>query len=161
MPVIHMPGFIEVLRAQFELDWHGIHGAPRWDRVRLNGLELARETGANTRVIESFAFLHDSRRLNDGTDPEHGHRAAIFALELRQAHLSLDDDEFSLLQAACCGHSDGMLEADITVMTCWDADRLDLGRVGIRPDPNRLCTAAARDPAMIEWAYERSLRIGV
>ena len=31
-------------------------------------------------------------------------------------------------------------------------------RVGIKPHPNRLCTEAARDPAMLEWAYHRSLR---
>jgi uncharacterized protein len=48
------------------------------------------------------------------------------------------------------------MTGDITVLTCWDADRLDLGRVGIRPAAHRLCTDAARDPAMIEWAYRRS-----
>jgi uncharacterized protein len=43
------------------------------------------------------------------------------------------------------------------VLTCWDADRLDLGRVGIRPLAERLCTDAARQPAMLQWAYRRSL----
>ena len=46
-------------------------------------------------------------------------------------------------------------------MTCWDADRLDLGRVGIRPDPRRLFTAAARSPELLSWAYQRSLRYGL
>jgi uncharacterized protein len=95
--------------------------------------------------------------MNDGIDPEHGHRAAEFAMTLRDLHLTLDDDEFRLLQMACRGHSEGLLEADVTVMTCWDADRLDLGRVGIRPDPRYLCTPVAREASMIEWAYERSL----
>ena len=44
-----------------------------------------------------------------------------------------------------CHHSDGRVDADVTVQTCWDADRLDLGRVGKRPDPRLLCTPAARD----------------
>ena len=44
----------------------------------------------------------------------------------------------------------GQTEADITIQTCWDADRLDLGRVWIIPDPDRLCTEPARDPALIE-----------
>lgn len=48
--------------------------------------------------------------------------------------------------------------ADITVQTCWDADRLDLGRVGIRPDPDRLCTSAAKESDLLEWAYARSVR---
>jgi uncharacterized protein len=42
------------------------------------------------------------------------------------------------------------------VQACWDADRLDLGRVGIAPAPERLCTAAARE--RIAWANERALR---
>lgn len=35
--------------------------------------------------------------------------------------------------------------------------RLDLGRVGIGPAPRRLCTDAARDEGVIEWAYARSM----
>jgi uncharacterized protein len=50
----------------------------------------------------------------------------------------------------------GRTEADNTIQTCWDADRLDLGRVGIVPDPSRLCTAAAKEPAIRAWAYQRS-----
>jgi uncharacterized protein len=49
-----------------------------------------------------------------------------------------------------------LTEADVTVQTCWDADRLDLGRIGIKPEPRFLCTAAAQDPALIEWALLRS-----
>lgn len=36
-----------------------------------------------------------------------------------------------------------------TVLACWDADRLDLARVGIQPQPQRLCTGAARDASTI------------
>jgi uncharacterized protein len=44
---------------------------------------------------------------------------------------------------------------DLTIQTCWDADRLDLGRVGIVVRPARLCTAAARDAKLIAWARRR------
>jgi uncharacterized protein len=44
-----------------------------------------------------------------------------------------------------------------TIQTCWDADRLDLGRVGITPHPSRLCTEAARRPEMIRWADGRAI----
>jgi uncharacterized protein len=150
---------IRYVRAQFRLDWHGIHGAPHWARVLDNGLRLAECTGARTDVITLFAFLHDSRRLHDGTDYGHGHLAADYAVELRGRCFDIDDAGFSLLAAACRGHSDGLIEADLTVQTCWDADRLDLGRVGIRPDPHRLCTPAARNPELIEWAYRRSMGV--
>lgn len=145
------------LRGQFALDWHGIHGASHWARVRVNGLALAASTGARARVVEQFAFLHDARRLNDDHDPDHGHRAAQLAQQLAGRLFSLPADELALLQVACHGHSDGHLAGDITVLACWDADRLDLGRVGIRPLAERLCTAAARRPEMIEAAYRRSL----
>jgi uncharacterized protein len=147
------------LRQDFLLDWGGIHGAPHWARVMENGLRLSASTGANAKVVEAFAFVHDSRRHNDGHDRHHGRRAAEFARALPASLLALDDSEMDLLAAACEGHSDGMMKADITVCTCWDADRLDLGRVGIVPDPARLCTEAARDPGIIRWAYARSIRV--
>lgn len=150
---------IQLLRRNFALDWGGIHGASHWARVRENGLRLCDSTGANPRVVEAFAFLHDSQRQDDGRDRLHGHRAAAFARSLPLAMLDLSELELDLLVAACRGHSEGIIEADITVCTCWDADRLDLGRVGIVPCPSRLCTDAARDPAMIRWAYARSTRI--
>jgi uncharacterized protein len=109
-------------------------------------------------LVELFAFLHDSRRLNDDSDYEHGKRAAIFAQALAGSVFELAPSDLEDLLTACRGHSDGLRQGHITVLTCWDADRLDLGRVGIKPSPGRLCTAAARDPVMLEWAYERSIR---
>jgi uncharacterized protein len=147
------------LRGHFALDWHGIHGAAHWARVRANGLRLAPHTGANTRVVEAFAFVHDACRRDDGHDPLHGERAAALARVIQGHYLFLGDDELALLEVACIGHSRGAVEGDSTVCTCWDADRLDLGRVAIRPAPHRLCTAAARDPGMLEWAYRRSVGI--
>lgn len=145
------------IRARFSLDWQGIHGAPHWGRVLDNGMRLCERTGARTDVVTLFAYLHDSMRREDGTDPDHGPLAADYAVELRGCCFDIDDRGLSLLIEACRSHSDGLTEADVTIQTCWDADRLDLGRVGRRPDPRRLCTAAARDPAVIEWAYRRSL----
>jgi len=56
------------------------------------------------------------------------------------------------------GGTHGTSAADATIATCWDADRLDLGRVGTMPRPERLCTEAARDPWVIAWAWGRSLK---
>ena len=149
---------IEIVRQQFRLEWHGIHGVPHWGRVRWNGLAMARVNGAREDVVELFAFLHDSQRLHDGTDREHGARAADYALELNREVLRLDRPGLELLTYAVRHHSDGLLEADLTVQTCWDADRLDLGRVGKTPRVEKLCTAEARDPVLRDLAYQRSLR---
>ncbi len=54
-------------------------------------LRLAGETGANVEVVSLFAILHDSRRINEVTDPEHGPRAAEFAAEIRGTVFDLDD----------------------------------------------------------------------
>ena len=136
---------IATLREHFQLEWTGIHGAPHWARVRENGLRLAALTGARTRVIEAFAFVHDSCRQNDYADPGHGPRAAEFARTLVQRRkLLLAPDELELLVLACEGHTGGRAHEDITVCTCWDADRLDLTRVGMIPDPKYLSTEAAR-----------------
>ena len=146
------------LRDQFLIDWHGHHGASHWVRVRRNGLLLAKGTGANALVVELFAFFHDSCRVNEYTDRNHGSRGAELAVKLRGKYFDATEAEMALLVCACSGHSDGHLDADITVQTCWDADRLDLGRVGIEPDAKYLCTAAAKDPETIASAYKRSIR---
>ncbi len=147
---------IERVRSEFALSWDGIHGVKHWARVRDNGLRLARLTGANPEVVELFAFLHDAKRLNEGRDPDHGKRAAKFIGSLPGSLIALPDEGLQLLMYACQYHSDGLTEADVTVQTCWDADRLDLGRIGIKPNPRYLCTPAARETGMIEWAFRRS-----
>ena len=55
-------------------------------------------------------------------------------------------------------HSDGLLEADITVQTCWDADRLDFGLTGTTPLVEKLCTEEARDPVLRDLAYRQNLQ---
>ncbi|KIQ96264.1 hypothetical protein [Lysobacter sp. A03] len=148
------PDLLREIRRQFRLDWAGHHGFPHWARVYRHGLYVGRAVGADLRVVELFAFLHDSQRENEYTDPEHGSRAAHYACWLRsKGRFELDAPALDLLVAACQGHSDGHQLADPTVMACWDADRLDLGRVGIRPDPRRLCTVPARDPGYLARAW--------
>ena len=149
-------GLLRILQEAYQLSWDGIHGYSHWARVRQNGLRLAGMTGAKPKVVELFAFLHDSQRRNDSIDPDDGKRAADFIDSLKDAFVRLPDEELQLLQYACAGHTDGLTEGDVTVQTCWDADRLDLGRVGIRPDVQRLCTSVARQPKIIEWACARN-----
>jgi uncharacterized protein len=108
-------------------------------------------------VVELFALLHDTQRQNEWEDPLHGHRGADFAQSLRGTWFDVTNAEMDLLDAAIRYHADGLIEGDVTVQTCWDADRLDLGRVGIRPDPRKLCTEAAQRPDVLAAAHERSL----
>jgi uncharacterized protein len=147
---------IETILKQYLLSPRGIHGLPHWARVLENGINLAQQTGARIAVVELFAVFHDARRMNDGWDREHGYRGAELAAQFRRAHFHLSDGDFDLLYEACRDHTLGNTAADITVQTCWDADRLDLGRVRIDLDRKYLCTEAARDSALMSWADRRS-----
>lgn len=144
--MITLSQLLHQVRREFALNWYGEHGGSHWARVLRHGRFLAGETGANLRVIELFAVLHDSQRQNEFEDPEHGARAAVFARSLGAERLGLSRRELGQLMVACAHHSAGYIAAeDITIECCWDADRLDIGRVGPLPDPKFLCTSAARD----------------
>lgn len=118
------------------------------------GLELCRqETRADRTVVFLFALFHDSMRLSDGGDPAHGARGARLAVALRGEDLfSASDGQMRLLVFACRWHDAGGVSDDPTVGLCWDADRLNLWRVGLRPAPALLSTRAARSTRRIEWA---------
>jgi uncharacterized protein len=140
----------------YPLPTRGTHGIPHWSRVLETALRLAEHTGADPQVVTLFSVFHDARRLNEGTDPDHGRRGADLALQLRPL-LEITDPQLEQLTYACIHHTEGLIDADPTVQTCWDADRLDLWRVGITPLDSQLCTDAARDPEIQAWARGRSL----
>jgi uncharacterized protein len=160
LPDVITPQLVDYLRKNYKLHWDGIHGWDHWVRVCENGLHLARQNGANQNVVALFAFTHDMARESDGTDRNHGARAAKrIREELQGRYIHLSEEELAQLEMAVSLHTDGLVQADITVQTCWDSDRLDLGRAGYHPHPKRLCTPQAKDPATIEWAYRRSIYI--
>lgn len=142
-PDIHAPLWERITRER-SAEFHGIHGPHHWARVERNGLYIARDSGANTDVVRMFALFHDACRINDGFDPQHGERGAAYALELRPLLDFLDDSAFDQLVSACTWHTDQVHHGDPTIQTCFDADRLDLERVGIAPDPAYLNTETAR-----------------
>lgn len=58
--------------------------------------------------------------------------------------LPVTDLQLALLAYACENHTDMTYCVERTVACCWDADRLDLTRIGIAPDPDLLNTETAR-----------------
>jgi uncharacterized protein len=156
IPAMNLKPVLEAILADYALPLNGDHGVAHWARVLENARRLADETGADLAVVELFAVLHDSRRINEYSDPLHGPRAAEFAATLRGRVFELPSHQFRLLTVACEGHTHERTHPDITVQTCWDADRLDLGRVGITPHPSRLCTEFAKRRDTIRWADGRA-----
>jgi uncharacterized protein len=155
-PVFNRYTLLQHLRHQFQIDWWGHHGIAHWARVRANGLMLAGQTGANRHVVELFAFFHDSCRINEHEDEGHGVLGAELAMHLKGKFFDATDHEMDLLRYACVHHSDGMVKGDPTVLTCWDADRLDLWRVGIIPKARYLGTEAARTDVVMAKANRRA-----
>ena len=152
---LDFPELLQLILNEYALPQFGTHGVTHWARVWENGERVAARSGAKIDVVRLFAIFHDSRRINEGNDPGHGLRGARFAESLRGKAFDLSDADFKLLYTACEFHTDGKTLADVTVQTCWDADRLDLGRVGMRPYPKYLCTDVAKEDETIEWAFVR------
>jgi uncharacterized protein len=141
---LDFPEIWRVLTAHFQLgDWSP-HGPNHWKNVEANGLSLARDSDADIIVVRLFAVFHDCERQTDSTDPEHGQRAAALALGLHGSLFSIAPQQLDDLCYACTWHHRGKVTDHPTIGVCWDADRLDLPRVGIRPDVKMMSTAEGK-----------------
>ena len=148
MSVFENEPLMIAIREQYRLNYeNGVHGVQHWARVRVTALRLAENTpGVRVDVLELFAVLHDACRHNDFADHDHGPRAAVLAQELHaQGLFELDKAGMKLLVRAIHVHTGGEVESDLTIGCAWDADRLDLPRVGKRVKAEYLSTQAAKD----------------
>ena len=144
-----MEKIIEEIRRYMHERWTlgALHGIKHWDRVYENGHKLLTPE-VNARVVGLFAYLHDSCRNDNGADLLHGPRAARWIETLRETYLKeVTEEEIKLLKEACRLHTTTRKTGDPTIDACFDADRLDLWRVDIIPDPNRLATEKGKEIA--------------
>lgn len=160
----HLDHIQRLVLAQFKLDPLGVHGIPHWRRVYRNGLLIARHVkGVDPEVVAAFALLHDAGRENEWDDPMHGVRGVQLAQRLRHEAglVGLTNEQFIQLTAAIIDHPLGFVIPDDglyreTIAACWDADRLDLGRVGVKPCPRLMSTPYARRPEVIERMWHEA-----
>jgi uncharacterized protein len=129
----------------FRCNPHSIHGPAHWRNVEDTVIFIASETGADVVVGRLFAIFHDCCRLNDGSDWAHGPRAADLLRRIAGSRFTLDVARLDLLLHAVSHHTDGTISDDPTIGACWDADRLDLGRVGITPDEILMSTQPGKE----------------
>lgn len=140
-------GLISFLRKVYQCDWDGFHGINHWNRVASNGKAIGKLQGlksADLLIVDLFSYIHDSCRQNEDEDINHGQRAAVMAWDLNGLCYDLNRCSLDKLCNAIAGHSYGAISNDITIQTCWDADRLDLGRVGITPSNKYISKIAIR-----------------
>jgi uncharacterized protein len=157
-----------------------IHGPAHWSRVRRFGALLGEGEAlpdAARACVEIFAWVHDLAREHDGGGNEHAIDGAVYIDRVVPAVFGvLLPDQMETLRTAIRYHSDGMTaqqafaadllpqvawDAEVLVATvgcCWDADRLDLPRVGIVPDARFMSTASWRHAqrSVLVAGYETS-----
>lgn len=148
------------------LEPYGYHGIPHWERVLVNGLMLKQmlPDHVSEDVLFLFALFHDSKRENEEYDILHGMRGADYFKRchdegLIPLHLIPTDLEpmqiISTVVKACSYHTMNLFDGNSRVAACFDADRLDLERVGIYPDITKLNYQTAISKQLI---YECSIR---
>lgn len=155
---IHMLDLRALVIAQAPLAQSELHGVTHWNQVRANGFKLI-DAGAvaDRKVVELFALLHDCQRIDEWADPDHGQRAADYMIVLwQQGRLDITEWQMGELHYAIRYHT-GERRAGIfrTAGVCWDADRLDLPRVGVDVDPAYLSTKQARRMIRRRWWSRR------
>lgn len=145
---INFPFLWETLTARFRLGEDSLHGPDHWRRVEQHGLRLAQATpDADVVVVRLFSVFHDAERVNESSDPDHGRRAAQLVKRRCGEWFVLSEDQLRVLRTACKYHADGETTHDPTIGCCWDADRLDLPRVGIEPHRDLMSTPTGKNLA--------------
>ncbi|MFN8150306.1 MAG: hypothetical protein U0R24_04150 [Solirubrobacterales bacterium] len=139
-----------------------LHGPKHWRAVaRTGAVILNHAPHAHARSVFVFAAVHDTQRLNDGFDPDHGKRAAA-VLESELDH-GLGDSQLDRVLYALRHHSGGTgpeRHDDPTIGACWDSDRLTLDRVRIVPDETYISTPPVREDLQRFRAIARRISEG-
>ncbi len=140
-----MKKIVKKIKQQLKISPDSIHAESHWKRVAFFGEYIAKKEGLNTHLIKLFAYFHDSKRHNDSYDPKHGPRAAEYVKTFKLTELGLNEKEREQLIFACRYHTYEKKTEDRDILACWDSDRLDLPRIGITIDPDRLFTKTAQN----------------
>lgn len=140
---------LDLVIRDLKINLYGDHGIKHWERVYKNTKILADHYKVESEVFELFSILHDSKRENEYRDEEHGLRASLFTKQLLDKGLIvLNIEDSNRLLFACKNHTikdkNNSLYKDLIVQICFDSDKLDLGRVGIHPDPKRMFTSYSK-----------------
>ena len=120
----------------------GIHGIPHLRRVSFIAGRIANFYGENVESAVVAGFLHDCARTDDGGGKRHAYDSAVLAKRvLAQFYPHLDSARI----CKCIElHTDGKITTDRLLGSVWDADRLDLSRLGYKIIPELLSTDTAR-----------------
>ena len=139
-----------------------VHGPAHWARVFRFGDLLAEKMQLpleQRQCVQVFAWTHDLARWDDNGGNEHAIAGAGYLDEVVPVLFArLSNEQREVIRTAIRHHADslavdeayhsgwfehlcwGKSELLNTIGCCWDADRLDLLRLGIEPDGARMST---------------------
>ena len=121
-----------------------IHGQGHIERVILLSILLAyhyKLDKNDTDILRFAASLHDTKRVDDSYDTEHGYRAALYSID----YAKINENDKNILQAVLATHSRSDKDMDKTIEEFFvkdmdrarflsklfkDADALDRVRIG-------------------------------
>lgn len=143
-------------RADAPLAGDAMHGEPHWRGVAWAGLRIREfRPELSARFLLAFAILHDCRRVDDGWDRDHGPRAARLAARSGTLLRLVGAEGRDLVAEACRLHDHGLTCPETPVIgACWDADRVNLIRLGFRLDPGRFTVLSNEEGSLAAVAEE-------
>ncbi len=119
-----------------------LHGISHLRRVAILSGRLANAVGEDVESAVVMGFLHDCARRNDKNDIDHARDSEVLArglIERFYSHLDVDR-----ICEAIAGHADGEVTSDPFTGCLWDADRMELKRIGRTIDLDLLSTKVAK-----------------
>lgn len=147
---------IEVIESFYLQLFNGVHGIDHWTRVLQNGIILCdKNPNLNKNIIIAFSFFHDVGRTREDDEPIHGYNGGRRLLKYKYK-INLTKEEIDKCYEACVDHTHTRHHKDPQIAACWDADRLDLYRVGVMPDVDYLNLEESKEEDIIKEAATRS-----
>ena len=137
-----------------------VHGERHWRAVAAIGIGLHQQCAAiDPQDMLAFGMLHDCRREDEHSDPDHGPRAADALAGSRPLAALLDPAQRDVVLHACRIHTSARSlgpEADRSCAACLDADRFTLRRVGTEPK-RRFFSLAYDEASFRAWVRQGDL----
>lgn len=120
-----------------------IHGIKHLRKVAYLAGRFATCLNTNIEAAVIGGYLHDCARIDDGVGNHHAHKSAVLAEKILN-EIYPNYVESKTIYNAIYSHADGLISDDKIIGCVWDADRLNLIRLGIIPQLDLLSTPVAR-----------------
>lgn len=147
---------LERLDDNFCLKDSDYHNKKHWNRVFKLSKYIRELNGIESNIFKYFAMFHDVGRTDEDYNQNHGENGSKLAIKYRK-YINLTDEEFEKLIFACKWHTKPLdttnkFFKDKIINICWDADKLDLVRLNIKINKEKLLNNYSKLDSTIDFA---------